>query len=734
MKTAKNLSISFKFISSFMAVGLLVFIAGFVGLLLINKVTALSESVLEEKIPVSSAADKAVISLNNLVVSIEKYHNEYIHTQEAEQTIAKFQQEFTMWLNALKQGTDSAEFINSPSGKYYTQNNFTLKVPKGTAQIKALADTAETQFAELLKKTQSMQNTHQLLSSYYFNLEGILYRIDQISFEVNNDTKRWADYLDSIAQQDLYFEKNMDPDKSLLAKASLLFRASDEKLTGFLEKALKANTQLYSYAAKVNAADIPNQNTSQPKIKAIRRAKAKAIKVIRYMTKIADYVKPKTDNLIISEAKLLKTIITDADKVGLSLSEINTLAKNGMQEAMQKSYTAKSDAFSLLMTVMIVATIASISLGTFLSRSLIKAINKVIAIIKKISVGDLSEDLSLNRQDELGIMADKINHMLTELRDRAKLAGIIAGGNLTPDVHIDSEHDNLGLAFLDMIEHLNEMVENISESTILVSSGSQQVTQASQDLSQGSSETAASLEQVTSAMTEMGIRTETNAQNAKDAQELAGNATKTAKEGQTHMEEMNTAMDQIHKNAEMTQKVIKNIDDIAFQTNLLALNAAVEAARAGIHGKGFAVVAEEVRSLASKSAKAAHETEELITNNNKQIAYGVSVSKKTATALNAITENVQKTDILISRIAEATTEQAEGISQVNKGLVQIDQVAQSNTASSEETASSAEEMSAQANVLQSLVQRFKLKNKATNLEMLSNEPSQNENKEDAYIA
>ena len=209
-------------------------------------------------------------------------------------------------------------------------------------------------------------------------------------------------------------------------------------------------------------------------------------------------------------------------------------------------------------------------------------------------------------------------------------------------------------------------------------------------------------------------RVKQNADNAIKANTLAAKSNENVLKSNKQMQELVNAMARINKSAEQVKKIVKVIDDIAFQTNLLALNANIEAARAGKFGKGFAVVAEEVRNLAVKSAQSVQETTSMVDDAIKNIKEGNVLVDLTADQLNEISENASKVAELVSEISIASNEQTTGLNQINIGLLQIDQVTQTNTASAEESASAALELLNQANELKNVVNKFNLDNKEEN--------------------
>ncbi len=364
----------------------------------------------------------------------------------------------------------------------------------------------------------------------------------------------------------------------------------------------------------------------------------------------------------------------------------------------------------IMIAVLAVGAVVAILLALYISKGIARPVKEMVTAADNLAAGDVNVDVKTNTKDEIGELAAAFRNMIANIRNQARIAENIADGDLTVDVEVRSDKDLLNIKFKEMVDKNNEVLNNIVIAADQVAAGSQQVSDSSMALSQGAAEQASSVEELTASLEEVSSQTDVNAKNANDANALAEGAKEGAMKGNEKMQEALVAMEEINESSSNISKIIKVIDEIAFQTNILALNAAVEAARAGQHGKGFAVVAEEVRNLAARSADAAKETTEMIEGSIKKAEAGTRIANETAEALNKIVEDVAKAANLIGDIALASNEQASAIGQINQGIMQVSQVVQSNSATSEESAAASEELSGQADLLQEMVGRFKLKN------------------------
>jgi hemerythrin-like metal-binding protein len=262
-----------------------------------------------------------------------------------------------------------------------------------------------------------------------------------------------------------------------------------------------------------------------------------------------------------------------------------------------------------------------------------------------------------------------------------------------------------------IVKPLALAVEQLQESGEQTVQSSREISNTSQLLAEGASEQAASIEETSSSLEEMSSMTKRNADNSRQANELAKQTRSAADKGASDVQGMHTAMMALQGSSADIAKIIKTIDEIAFQTNILALNAAVEAARAGEAGLGFAVVADEVRNLAQRSAQAAKETAVKIEDAIARTAQGAELSGKVSQALNDIVTKARQVDDLVTEVAGASREQTEGIAQINLAVGQMDKVTQSNAASAEETAAAASVLHTQADLMkQSVAGLMKLVN------------------------
>jgi len=296
------------------------------------------------------------------------------------------------------------------------------------------------------------------------------------------------------------------------------------------------------------------------------------------------------------------------------------------------------------------------------------------------------------------------------VQDAVKLAHSIANGDLTHQVTIKSQ-DELGelLGSLEMMQDkLAGVVANVRQGSESVANASSEIAQGNHDLSARTESQASSLEQTAASMEELSATVKQNADSARQANQLAMNASAVASQGGEVVAQVVDTMKGINEASRKISDIISVIDGIAFQTNILALNAAVEAARAGDQGRGFAVVASEVRSLAGRSAEAAKEIKTLINASVQRVEQGTTLVDQAGTTMTEVVSSIRRVTDIMGEISAASNEQSLGVSQVGEAVTQMDQVTQQNAALVEEMAAAASSLKAQAQDLVQVVAIFKL--------------------------
>ncbi|HZW13052.1 MAG TPA: methyl-accepting chemotaxis protein [Noviherbaspirillum sp.] len=344
---------------------------------------------------------------------------------------------------------------------------------------------------------------------------------------------------------------------------------------------------------------------------------------------------------------------------------LGTLMGESAKEADGHYRTAKTVMLSLAGLAILMAAAAAI----WVTRSITRPLNHAVDVARTVASGDLTSHITVTSRDETG---------------------------------------QLMQALKDMNESLVRLVGQVRVGTDTIATASSQISAGNQDLSSRTEEQASSLEETASSMEELTATVKQNADNARQANQLAMTASSVAVQGGTVVSDVVQTMGAINESSRKIVDIITVIDGIAFQTNILALNAAVEAARAGEQGRGFAVVAAEVRNLAQRSAGAAKEIKELISDSVEKVDAGAKLVDQAGTTMDEIVESVKRVTDIMAEITAASQEQTAGIEQVNQAIGQMDQVTQQNAALVEEAAAAADAMQDQAAKLAQIVGTFKL--------------------------
>ncbi|MCK4865971.1 MAG: HAMP domain-containing protein [Gammaproteobacteria bacterium] len=366
-----------------------------------------------------------------------------------------------------------------------------------------------------------------------------------------------------------------------------------------------------------------------------------------------------------------------APRAGKLVASLTAMIKNQQKLAdtdIETATTSGDNLKSFMLILGAIAVLIAIVVAYFIVNMITKPVIQAVEGIRTIASGDLTQRWDVKSKDELGNMLADMNGMA---------------------------------------DALTAVVTDVREGSNSIGLSSNEIAKGNLDLSQRTEEAASSLEETASSMEEMTSTVKQNADNTRQANQLAMSTREQAEKGGEVLSKAVDAMSAITASSKEIADIIGVIDEIAFQTNLLALNAAVEAARAGEQGRGFAVVASEVRTLAGRSADAAKEIKSLITDSVDKVEQGSELVDASGKTLEEIVIGVKKVTDIISEIAASSQEQANGIEQVNSAVMQMDEMTQQNAALVEEATAASRSMEEQTQVLNKRMEFFTVEGSGT---------------------
>ncbi len=369
---------------------------------------------------------------------------------------------------------------------------------------------------------------------------------------------------------------------------------------------------------------------------------------------------------------------------------------------------------------LILFALTDLFLMAFIRRSIVRPLTRIVDFSGQVAGGNLGlsnvmdEEYAYTKDDEIGqvffAQLETVRALRAYIGEIDRILTDLADGKLATKTQQEYKGDFISIkaALTQVQQKLVDNMTRINEAAAILANSAGEISASSQSLAQGATEQAGSVEELNATIDGVYRNVKSTAEHARTASEKTELVGQEVALGDQRVREMIEAMSEISVASAKIEKINKTIEDIAFQTNILALNAAVEAARAGAAGKGFAVVADEVRNLAGKSAEAARDTTALIQNSLKAITAGSEKAGDTAEVMRHIVSAVNDVVNTIEGISNANEEQAVALGQIQGGMSQIAKVVSTTSASAEESAATAQELTAQAKLLEELVSAFQL--------------------------
>lgn len=491
---------------------------------------------------------------------------------------------------------------------------------------------------------------------------GILLVVGFTAWRSSNDRAAGNEALDKINQRVKQSIQWAGLTQTNAARSQAILLSGDPAVEAGLKDALaETSAQIGKIQKTIESGDLSAQDRNQLETIGANRK--------RVLDARAVALKQRAEGL----SDELATTLSSVYQPAMDAYQKSQLQFVAMQEqaydALRSSYSQRAKDLILVASTLMALLVLGILLGAaWMIRSIRQPLLVANNLAAKIAQGDLSMQIDTSRSDEFG---------------------------------------ELMKSLASMNESLGQMVNQVRQSTDGIASASNEIAAGNNDLASRTEQTSSNLQSTASSMGHLTQTVQVSADNARQASQLAANASSVAERGGEVVRQVVRTMEDINTSSRKIADIIGVIDGIAFQTNILALNAAVEAARAGEQGRGFAVVASEVRSLAQRSAEAAKEIKMLINTSVDKVSSGTQLVSDAGVTMNDIVQSVRQVAAVIGQITSTSSEQSSEISDINHAIGDLDQMTQQNAALVEQSAAAAESLRDQAQQLAQAVAAFK---------------------------